>query len=173
MLSSNKPRCHPRLPKCNLKTLLLNWNILKKQLFQAASCSDHGCHGYHSYLIRSSRLQKSSYSWVSFLLKLQAYSLKKKLHQRCFPVSVPNISAYFTNDFHLLRSFRTHEKLLPLLFSVCLILFCWLMFACESFEIFSSKKRKKNRLEIVLITTFYYTTKFLYLVEGKNPTTAR
>ena len=25
------------------------------------------------------------------------------------------------------------EKLLPLLFSVCLILFCWLMFACECF----------------------------------------
>ena len=50
------------------------------------------------------------------------------------------------------------QNLLPLLFSVCLILFCWLKFACECFcarEIFS---KKINRFEIVLITTFYYTT---------------
>ena len=45
-----------------------------------------------------------------------------------------------TNSIHPLRSFCAHEKLLPLLISVCLILFCWLMFACECFcmhEIFS------------------------------------
>ena len=44
--------------------------------------------------------------------------------------------------FTLLKVFA-REKLLPLLFSVCLILFCWLMFACECFyarEIFSEKK---------------------------------
>ena len=44
------------------------------------------------------------------------------------------------NDIHPLRGFCTHEKVLPLLISVCLILFCWLIFACEYFcmrEIFS------------------------------------
>ena len=52
--------------------------------------------------------------------------------------------------------------MLPLLFSVCLILFCWLIFACECFlrsKPFRKKKqKKKHRLEIVLITSLYYTT---------------
>ena len=42
MLNSSKPHCHPRLPKLNLKILLINWNILEKQLPQAASCCNHG-----------------------------------------------------------------------------------------------------------------------------------
>ena len=33
------------------------------------------------------------------------------------------------------------------------------------------EKKKINRLEVVLITSFHYTTEFLYLVEEKNPTT--
>ena len=33
--------CHPRLPKPNLKILLVNWNISEKQLSQATS--NHGC----------------------------------------------------------------------------------------------------------------------------------
>ena len=54
----------------------------------------------------------------------------------------------------------THEKLLPLLFSVCLILFCWLMFACECFFLHVKFFREKNinRLKIVLITSFHYST---------------
>ena len=52
-----------------------------------------------------------------------------------------------------------HKKLLPLLFSVCLILFCWLMFACECFLCVRNFFIKKiNRLEIVLITSLYYTS---------------
>ena len=61
-----------------------------------------------------------------------------------------------------------HIKMLPLLFSVCLILFHWLIFAYECFfytknKTFSKKKKKKkSRLEIVLITTLYYTTNVIY-----------
>ena len=55
------------------------------------------------------------------------------------------------------------EKLLPQLFSVCLILFCWLMFACNMFLCAQSLFVKKiYRLEIVLITSFYYTT-YIYV----------
>ena len=36
------------------------------------------------------------------------------------------------SDFHPLKNFA-REKLLPLLLSVCLILFCWLMFTYECF----------------------------------------
>ena len=53
------------------------------------------------------------------------------------------------------------EKLLPLLLSVCLILFCWLMFACECFLYVRNlfvKKKIINRLEIVLITSFHCST---------------
>ena len=60
--------------------------------------------------------------------------------------------------FTLLEVFAC-KKLLPLLISVCLILFCWLMFASECFcacKIFS--KKKQNRFEIILITSFYCTT---------------
>ena len=52
-----------------------------------------------------------------------------------------------TNDFHPLRSFGTRKKLLPLLLSVCLILFCLLIFACECFfyvQNLLAKKPKKN-----------------------------
>ena len=65
-----------------------------------------------------------------------------------------------TSDFHPLRSFFACEKLLPLLFSVCLILFCWLMFACECFFLRVKFFREKNinRLKIVLITSFHYST---------------
>ena len=60
-----------------------------------------------------------------------------------------------------------HIKMLPLLFSVCLILFHWLIFAYECFfytkkKTFSKKKKKKSRLEIVLITSLYYTTNVIY-----------
>ena len=36
------------------------------------------------------------------------------------------------------------NKLLPLLFSVCLILFCWLMFACDVFFVLAKSFRKKK-----------------------------
>ena len=59
-----------------------------------------------------------------------------------------------------------HIKMLPLLFSVCLILFHWLIFAYECFFYTKnktfSKKKKKSRLEIVLITSLYYTTNVIY-----------
>ena len=60
-----------------------------------------------------------------------------------------------------------HIKMLPLLFSVCLILFHWLIFAYECFfytknKTFSKKKKEKSRLEIVLITSLYYTTNVIY-----------
>ena len=61
-----------------------------------------------------------------------------------------------------LRSFCAREKLLPLLFSVSLFLFCQLIFDCEVFlcarNLFVKKKKKLNRLEIVLITSLYNTT---------------
>ena len=69
--------------------------------------------------------------------------------------------------FTLLEIF-VHIKMLPLLFSVCLILFHWLIFAYECFfytknKTFSKKKKKKkSRLEIVLITSLYYTTNVIY-----------
>ena len=37
-----------------------------------------------------------------------------------------------TNDFHPLRVFCPRENLLPLFFSVCLFLFCLLVFACDA-----------------------------------------
>ena len=58
-----------------------------------------------------------------------------------------------------------HIKMLPLLFSVCLILFHWLIFAYECFfytKNLFEKKKKKSRLEIVLITSLYYTTNVIY-----------
>ena len=68
--------------------------------------------------------------------------------------------------FTLLEIF-VHIKMLPLLFSVCLILFRWLIFACECFFfILKTKpfreKKKKSRLEIVLRTSLYYTTNAIY-----------
>ena len=47
------------------------------------------------------------------------------------------------------------EKLLPLLFLVCLFLFCWLVLACDVFLLRSKFFLKKiNRLWIALITSF-------------------
>ena len=51
-----------------------------------------------------------------------------------------------TNDFHPLRSFCVHEKLLPLLFFICLILFCLLVFPCDvtcfcTLKIFCKEKK--------------------------------
>ena len=88
---SNIPHCHPWLSKPNMKILLIYWNILGKQLSQATSCPNHShCFIYQnfkyflqnqiqkqSFTVLYSRLQKNGYSWVSFLIKLQAYSLKK------------------------------------------------------------------------------------------------
>ena len=54
------------------------------------------------------------------------------------------------------------------LFSVCLNLFCRFIFVCDVFlcaRNHSVKKKKINRLEIVLITSLYYTTK-RYLPEN-------
>ena len=42
-----------------------------------------------------SRLHENAYSRVSFLIKLQGYSLKKRLLHKCFQMGVlPNISEY-------------------------------------------------------------------------------
>ena len=77
--------------------LLIIWNILEKQLSQAASCcfidqnfkyflqSQIWCSKLSdTYLIQKqpfvgvySRLKKKAFSWVFFLLKLQAYSLRQ------------------------------------------------------------------------------------------------
>ena len=55
-----------------------------------------------------------------------------------------------------------HSKLLPLLFSVSLFLFCWFIFACDVFlwarNLFVKKKDIMSRLEIALITSFCCTT---------------
>ena len=64
------------------------------------------------------------------------------------------------------RSLCRHEKLLPLLFSVSLFLFfSWfLLVTCFcAREIFLSKEI--SRLEIVMITSFYYTTLLYYYRE--------
>ena len=54
------------------------------------------------------------------------------------------------------------KKLLPLLFSICLILFWWLIFACECFcacEIFSSKyKQAWNCLDNLIL--LYYSAQW-------------
>ena len=58
------------------------------------------------------------------------------------------------NNFPPLRSFYL-QKLLPLLFSVCLFLFCLLVLVCFKFLWAQNLFRKKiNRLQIVLITSF-------------------
>ena len=50
------------------------------------------------------------------------------------------------------------KKLLPLLFSVSLFLFCWFIFACDVFLCARNLfvKKKINRLEIVLMASIYY-----------------
>ena len=42
-----------------------------------------------------SGLQKKAYSWVSFFTKFADWETKKRLHQRFFPVSLPNITEFF------------------------------------------------------------------------------
>ena len=55
------------------------------------------------------------------------------------------------------------EKLLPQVFIVCLILFYWLMFACNMFLCAQNLFVKKMyRLRIVPATSFYYTT-YIYV----------
>ena len=106
MLSSNKPHCHSRLPKPNLKILLMNWNILEKQLFQATSCSNHG-HRIASSTKISNIFYRIKYDGQScqpfaekrlFLstvfTKVACPQPKKRLRQRSFPVSSPNISEH-------------------------------------------------------------------------------
>ena len=56
------------------------------------------------------------------------------------------------------------KKLLPCLFSVCFILFCSLMLACMFLCARNLFLKKINRLEIVLITSFYYTAKLTMLL---------
>ena len=58
-----------------------------------------------------------------------------------------------------LKSLCALEKLLPLLFSVSLFLFCYFIFACDVFLCTRNLVLKKiNRLEIVLVTSLYYAT---------------
>ena len=65
------------------------------------------------------------------------------------------------------------KKLLHLLFTVCLILFCWLIFACECFcarEIFSWKKNEQawNCLDN-LILLYYWVKNLLETPFGETP----
>ena len=99
-----------------------------------------------------------------------------------------------TINFHPLRSFRERKKLLSLLFSVSLFLFCWLIFGVDVLfcarDLFVKKKIITNRLEIVLITSLFYTAVMYFtmllliftlslrgkpndykIVDGKNLTT--
>ena len=89
-------------------------------------------------------------------------------------LSVKKATKRKTHDFHPLRSFCA-LKMLPLLFFVRVFLFCLLIFACECF-LPSKPFRKKtiNRLEIVLITSLYYTTDVLTCskIILKSPLTA-
>ena len=62
-----------------------------------------------------------------------------------------------TNNLHPLKSFCAREKLLPLLVSVCLVLFCFVLLVDFAwiyvFVRLKSFLEKINRLEIVLITS--------------------
>ena len=78
--------------------------------------------------MRLSRQFQPAYLFIYFLRKYFARTKRTKAQNK--------------TTFTLLEV-CAREKLLSLLFSVCLILFCWLMFACECFyarEIFSEKK---------------------------------
>ena len=63
-----------------------------------------------------------------------------------------------TNDFYPLKIFCA-QKIVALLFSVCLILFCWVIFACDVFlcvgNLFVKKKHTSNGLDN-LILLFYW-----------------
>ena len=67
-----------------------------------------------------------------------------------------------TNNFHPLRSFYARKKPLPLSFFICLFLFLLVGFGWFAFLYAQNLfvKKKINRLEIVLVTSFYYTTVF-------------
>ena len=57
------------------------------------------------------------------------------------------------------KIFFTWEKLLPLLFSINLFLFCQLIFACDVLLCAQNLFLKKiYRFEILFITSLYYTT---------------
>ena len=72
-----------------------------------------------------------------------------------------------TNDFHLLRSFCAREKLLPLFFSVCLILFCCFIFACDVFlcarNLFVKKKKQVWNCLYNLIILYYFYCRYIVL----------
>ena len=91
-----------------------------------------------------------------------------------------------TNNFHLLRSICTRKKLLPLLFSICLILFCWLIFDCECFfcarNLFVKKINKQAWNCLDNIISLYYwifiisrreKPNYCKIAEAKNVTTTR
>ena len=66
-----------------------------------------------------------------------------------------------TNTFVPHISFRAREKLLPLLFSVRLFLFCWLVFACEVFlcaQNLSVKKKVNKQTQNCPANLKYSTT---------------
>ena len=46
---------------------------------------------------------------------------------------------------HKMKKIQSRKQLLPLLFSFCLILFCWLMFACECFLCVRNFFVKRNK----------------------------
>ena len=72
-----------------------------------------------------------------------------------------------TNDFHLLRSFCAREKLLPLFFSVCLILFCCFIFACDVFlrarNLFVKKNKQVWNCLDNLIVLYYFYCRYIVL----------
>ena len=74
------------------------------------------------------------------------------------------------SDFHSLKSFCAHEKMLPqfVFFFVQLFAFCQLVFICEGFstseQVFMLKSfsKKKSKLEIALIPSIYTTTYLIF-----------
>ena len=94
MLNSNKPHCHPRIPKPNLKILLICWNFCGKQLSQATSCCNLGRQIACFYRIKYQRqpftgayssLHKNAYLSMSiFFNKVAALQPKKRLDRYLF-----------------------------------------------------------------------------------------
>ena len=87
-----------------------------------------------------------------------------------------------TNDFYPLKILCVLEKLLPLLFSVNLFLFCQLIFTCVVFFCFlcawtlfvkKIKNKKINRLKIVLTASFNITTRIYLTICNKGFTSSR
>ena len=106
----------------------------------------------------------------TYLLKVSAHvsSIVKSGYQDNFePVyffyeNVLSVKKHQTQNKRLLPSkkFLRAQKIVAFVVSVCLILFRWLIFACDVF--LSARnlfvKKKINRLEIVTRTSFYHTT---------------